>query len=150
MFKKKLTPWERGAMSRSGHELQYPSPNDKHNIYLTYAGDIRFGPVYFTMVINGSRMKNRYFGGEIFWSKDSEYFAAQEWLSVDEKKGPHTRLILFRPTNKQEANIAESNGGFLSALRFYPESVTYEEEKSGRRYLANVALEEIKLWQNYE
>jgi hypothetical protein len=146
MNKEKLSPWERGALSRSGNELHYQSPNRKIDLYLQYEGDIRFGPVYFSLIIGGVRIRNRFFGGEVFWSRDSKYFAAQEWLNTKEDLGPHTRLVLFNVESRQETTVAESAGGFVSALRFYPESFTYQEERGESRHLWNVSYDELENW----
>lgn len=142
----KLNPWERGALSSSGHELHYQSPNKKYDVYLKYEGDIRMGPCYFSMIIGGSRLRNRFFGGEIYWSDDSGLFAAQEWLTTDEKSGPNTNLILFNPLKKTQAVIDHCLGGFTSALRFYPESITFHRIVDGARQIKNVAYSEIQEW----
>ncbi|NJN36101.1 MAG: hypothetical protein HC794_02405 [Nitrospiraceae bacterium] len=142
----KLSAWERGSLSRSGNELHYPSPNRKTDVYLQYAGEVRFGPAYFNLIVGGTRIRDRLFGGEIFWSNDSKYFAVQEWLSTEESQGPHTRLVLFNAETRQESAVKECMGGFVSALRFYPESFTYQEERGPARHLWNAAYDELANW----
>jgi hypothetical protein len=78
MKREKLSAWERGALTISGDgdTLHYPSPNQKLDVFLEYAGEIRFGPCYFTLSLGDIVFRSRVFGGEVFWSEDSKYFAA--------------------------------------------------------------------------
>jgi hypothetical protein len=71
------------------------SPDHKHDAHFIYEGDIRFGPSYFKLEIDGKEIKGRIFGNVFCWSEDSRYLAVQEWLTLDYQHGPITRVVLI-------------------------------------------------------
>jgi hypothetical protein len=54
--------------------------------------------------------------------------------------------VLFDVEKHLETVIAEKQNGFISALRFYAESLTYQEQSGGARTLKNVSFGELLNW----
>ncbi|MFJ5379104.1 hypothetical protein ACIPSX_17325 [Pectobacterium sp. CHL-2024] len=55
------------------HKL--PSLDRQHTAMLIYAGEVRFGPSYFSLSIDGKALDNRVFGKDMLWSPDLRYLA---------------------------------------------------------------------------
>ena len=71
------------------------SPDGRYKAVLEYEGEVRFGPSYCRLELNGKPLSGRIFGEVLCWSDDSRYLALQEWLSTDYGKGPVTRVLLI-------------------------------------------------------
>ncbi|WP_253272487.1 hypothetical protein [Pectobacterium brasiliense] len=50
----------------------------QHTAMLICVGEIRFGPPYFSLSIDGSDLEGRIFGRKLLWSPDSRYLAVQD------------------------------------------------------------------------
>ncbi len=91
-----------------------------YHVELGYAGEVRFGPAYFTVALNGRRLRrwwfSRYFAGEYRWSSDWCYLALAEWLVRSEP--PRAELRIIDVTNRREVGFGRSLRGFLSPLRW--------------------------------
>lgn len=59
-----------------------PSPDSQHNASFFYGGDIRYGPSYFSLLLDGRSFGQRIFGDVYLWSPSSTLFAVQEWLTM--------------------------------------------------------------------
>ena len=79
-----------------------PSPNKKTTAEFQYAGEIRFGPGYFHLWINGLDFEDRVFGHPSAWSPDDRFIAVQEWHTTKESEGPLTSLVIFDLQEKKE------------------------------------------------
>lgn len=107
---------------------EFMSPNGSGTVTLTYEGEIRFGPPYFTLRINGKLLAERVFGEIVLWSPDSQYFAAQEWLTTSEADGPQTSLVCFQPAMGKQCNVSGMRGGFIKPKEFVGEKLIYSKE----------------------
>lgn len=107
---------------------EFTSPNGSDVITLTYEGEIRFGPPYFTLRINGRLLGERVFGEIVLWSPDSHYFAAQEWLTTSDADGPQTLLVCFQPATGRQCKISGLRGGFIKPKEFVGEKLIYSKE----------------------
>ncbi|MEQ9891907.1 hypothetical protein [Pectobacterium aroidearum] len=94
------------------HKL--PSFDRQHTAMLIYAGEIRFGPPYFSLSIDGNALEGRVFGKELLWSPDSRYLAVQEWLSTAERDGPQTALLCIDMLEERQCQISQAAGDFKS------------------------------------
>ena len=121
---------------------QRPSPDSRHTARWVYAGEVRFGPPYFLVEIDGRRLsgwlRRRVFGDPFLWSDDSRYLALQEWLNVAE--GPHTELRVVDVPAWREARVARYRGAFVEPVRFKEEVLEYAAAPYGSR--ARAAREE--------
>lgn len=59
------------------------SPDRKHVAVLTYINEIRYGPPYFSLSVDGISFGVRIFGDVYLWSGDSRFFAVQEWMTTN-------------------------------------------------------------------
>jgi len=91
------------------------SPDGGHVVHLEFEGEIRFGPVYFSITLDGRSLRPRIFGNSILWSPDSRYVAVQEWMTIDYKSGPKTKLVVIDVIRGSEADIVLVDGGFVEA-----------------------------------
>lgn len=107
---------------------EFTSPNGSGVVTLTYEGEIRFGPPYFALRINGKLLADRVFGESLVWSPDSQYFAAQEWLTISEADGPQTSLVCFQPTIEKQCKVSGIRGGFIKPKEFVGEKLIYLKE----------------------
>jgi hypothetical protein len=107
---------------------EFTSPNGSGVVTLTYVGEIRFGPPYFALRINGKLLAERVFGEVVVWSPDSQYFAAQEWLTTSEAEGPQTSLVCFQPTTGKQCKVSGIRGGFIKPKEFVGEKLIYSKE----------------------
>nr|WP_240349019.1 hypothetical protein [Pectobacterium versatile] len=78
-----------------------PSFDRQHTAMLICIGEIRFGPPYFSLSIDGKELEGRVFGKDMLWSPDSRYLAVQEWLSTAERDGPQTASVSVFMLNRQ-------------------------------------------------
>nr|WED68851.1 hypothetical protein PJ912_00385 [Pectobacterium colocasium] len=81
---------------------------------LICAGEIRFGPPYFSLSIDGKTLDDRVFGKDMLWSPDSRYLAVQEWLSTAERDGPQTALLCIDMLEERQCQISQATGDLSS------------------------------------
>ncbi|WP_240355714.1 hypothetical protein [Pectobacterium polaris] len=94
------------------HKL--PSFDRQHTAMLIYAGEIRFGPPYFSLSIDGKALDDRVFGKDMLWSPDSRYLAVQEWLSTAERDGPQTALLCIDVLEERQCQLSQIARDFKS------------------------------------
>jgi hypothetical protein len=124
------------------------SPNSNHSANLIYENEIRFGPAYCRLELNGQLLSNRLFGQKLKWSPCSTFLALEEWLTTDYIQGPKTRLFLV---NVEEYNYSEFrpiNKGFVKKVSFDNGNVKYVKEfpATGNSLEAEVEISKIKNW----
>jgi len=115
------------------------SPDGEHRAEFTYVTEIRFGPPYFTLAIDGRPLQNRVFGDQCVWSPDSRYVAVQEWDTTKEAEGPQTALVVFDVGQWRESRLAEATKGFVEPRRFDGDLLAYAEEYYADRIRAERA-----------
>lgn len=111
------------------HKLS--SFDQQHTAMLIYVGEIRFGPPYFSLSIDGNALEERVFGKELLWSPDSRYLAVQEWLSTAERDGPQTALLCIDVIEERQCQISQAAGGFIVPIRFEDDTLIYEKQYFG-------------------
>jgi hypothetical protein len=92
-----------------------------------YEDDIRWGPPYYRLRLDGRLLANRIFGRPLRWSPDSRYLATQEWLTTDEAKGPITRAVVFDVLERRWAALPATHEGFVERFDFAGTRVSYRE-----------------------
>ncbi|MEQ9842863.1 hypothetical protein [Pectobacterium brasiliense] len=107
------------------HKL--PSFDRQHTAMLIYAGEIRFGPPYFSLSIDGKALDDRVFGKDMLWSPDSRYLAVQEWLSTAERDGPQTALLCIDVLEERQCQVSQAAGGFIVPARVEDDKFFYEK-----------------------
>lgn len=86
-------------------------------------GEIPFGPEYYSLAVDGISFGERIFGYSCLWSPDSRFFAIQEWMTNDPKRGPQTRLLLIDVREKAEAAVCSAETGFVEPRTFSGEKI---------------------------
>ena len=124
------------------------SPDGKHKAELTYEGEMRFGPVYYSLAIDGATIRNRIFGEALKWSDDSRYLVTQEWLTTNYQHGPITRVALFDIEEKQVSEFRTVEQGFAENFHFEGNALVYEKHFPGKGLVREVEvnIEEITNW----
>lgn len=136
-----------------GSHIVDTSPDGIHRAVLTSLGEIRFGPNYFSLEVDGVAFGKRIFGEACLWSEDSKYLAVQEWETIKESEGPITRLLLLDVVSRMETAIARARKGFAVPLGFDGGRLTYKLEFYSRRGKTEeehvVDLVKVNRWQPY-
>ena len=126
----------------------FESPDGHWRAGLVLAGEIRFGPCYYALQLNGRTLADRIFGEPLVWSEDSRHLVVQEWLTIDYGTGPRTRAVLIRPQEGRCAALAVVEKGFADQFRFGADVLRYCEVLPGRgeAIQREVALSAVKPW----
>lgn len=135
-------------MERKDNIEAYKSPNKNHDFYFVREGEIRFGPSYYKIVLDGQTIEDRVFGLEFKWHPNSTFLALQEWLATDSEKGPITALTLIDLNLKKFTQISIANKGFIRPIKFGNNLIVFEKEYSaqGKIIEYEIELESIKDW----
>lgn len=128
----------------------YKSPGKVHGFDFIFEGEIRYGPTYYKLKLDGELINNRIFGFEFKWHPQSKYLALQEWVTTDYQKGPITALTIVDLKTRKFAKISKAEKGFIKPLKFENELIIFEKEylASGKRGEYEISLLEIQNWEN--
>ncbi len=111
-------------------DLREVAPDGKGIATLKYVSEAPFGPPYFQLLVNGTVLGNRVFGGVLLWSNDGNKLFAQEWRNT---QNAHTCLLCIDARTMHETVLAEARGGFLYPKAYVRGSLTYVETYYGRK-----------------
>ena len=123
-----------------------PSHDGAHCIEIEFADEIRFGPCYYSLTVDGMVLLGRNFGGAGIWSDDSRFFAIEEWLTTRESEGPRTRLVVFRFPERDELQTAVCERGFTKPLRFEKTCIVFVRQRRGVKHEFEIDLEGHETW----
>lgn len=126
----------------------YNSPNKLHKIALVYLSEIRFGPAYYSLQIDGQVIANRIFGDCFCWSSDSKYLAVQEWLTTDYGMGPITRVFILEIENKRFVGLKNLDKGFVQDFVFEGSTFVYKRDVKGIVGEVEVDIGTIDTWED--
>ncbi|MBL8830202.1 MAG: hypothetical protein JNM18_24710 [Planctomycetaceae bacterium] len=98
------------------------SLDGKHEVELSYTGEIPFGPPYFTLRIDSHSFGERIFGYGALWSPDSSILVVTEWHTLERGSGPITSLLLIRPDDWTYSQFPKLTKGFAIANYFVDRS----------------------------
>lgn len=101
------------------------------DIKLINVGEVRFGPSYHELIINGKLLKNRIFGDDLYWSEDKKFIIIQEWLTIDYSTGPITRPFIIDTINMKYSFLSEGKKGFSSNFRINKNVLLYTQVNRG-------------------
>ncbi len=94
------------------------SADGQHRAALHFEGEIRFGPEYFRLSVDGREVPHRIFGKPLCWSPDSRVVVAQEWLTTNYGEGPVTCAALVDVQAWAIARLEVAVKGFAEDFRF--------------------------------
>lgn len=131
-------------------DIVISSPNSVHKAKLKNIGEIRFGPPYYSLMVNKLFFDDHVFGDSCLWSPDSQYFAVQEWETTSEVRGPQTRLILIDVKQKRECILSRAEHGFIIPKRFEDQKLIYTKEYPEQGIVKEFEIEFLNLnrWKN--
>ena len=111
--------------------IESPSPATPHIARFALGGEIRFGPFYYELLVDGFSFGQRIFGEPHLWSATSPLLAVQEWYTTDYAEGPITGLVLIDAQSRREATLARATKRFLVPEAFSGQLLAYREEHAG-------------------
>jgi hypothetical protein len=100
--------------------------------HFAYSGEIRFGPSYFSLSVDGHSFPERIFGDVHLWSPSSTLLAVQEWLTIDYSEGPITALVLIDLARRCQASAAQVRKAFIVPVAFAESLVVYRADYGGQ------------------
>ncbi len=109
---------------------KYRSPDGENKLSFILYEEIRYGPSYYKLELNGKTIRNRIFGFVNLWNPESKYLALQEWLTIDYQEGPVTSLAIVDLKEMRIANISTLHKGFISPIKFEGDKIVYEKSYS--------------------
>jgi hypothetical protein len=121
-----------------------PSPDAQYTAHFICAGEIRFGPLYFSLSVDGYAFGQRIFGDAHLWSPSSNLLAVQEWLTVDYSEGPITALMLIDLNLGREATVARATKGFIVPEAFDGSLIMYREKYAAREVVQQFDLDAME------
>jgi len=127
------------------NEIDSTSPNGRHKARLYYKGEIRFGPAYFRLELDGKILSFRLFGEILCWSPDSRYLAAQEWLTTDEQVGPHTRVLLIDSEKNRYSEFEVVENGFAENFQFVGDTFVYRKHYYGNDQVTDAEVDVTRI-----
>src|SRR3954463_7003497 len=123
---------DRGDLSmRDAFNTDVPSPNAQHTARFIVAGEIRFGPLYYSLSVDDYSFGQRIFGDVQLWSRSSDFLAVQEWLTLDYSDGPITALVLIDVRLRRSVSLARATKRFLVPEAFEDPILVYRNENAG-------------------
>jgi len=133
-------------------DITSPSPDGQHTAHFAFSGEIRFGPPYYALSVDGISLDPRIFGSAHLWSPSSNLLAVQEWLTLDYSEGPITALVLIDVHRQQEITIARATKRFMVPDAFEGSIIVYREEHAGRVVVKRFNLDttDRQAWQTLD
>ena len=115
---------------------------------LKLAGEIRFGPQYFDLEINGKKIADYFYGFDRAEFENGRYLAIEEWLTTDYQKGPVTRVAIFDLDKGFVARLKVVEKGFVSEFRLNDGVFLYKKKfpAKGEAIETEVVWSAIKNW----
>lgn len=126
-----------------------PSPDTRHTARFVFSGEIRFGPSYFSLMVDSYSFGERIFGDAHRWSSSASLLAVQEWLTLDYAEGPITALVLIDLERGREATLARVTKGFVVPVTFTDLLLVYRADYGGQQGAQPVEVDatQIQDWQ---
>jgi hypothetical protein len=122
-----------------------PSPDAQHTTQLAYSGEIRYGPPYFSLSVDGYSFGQRIFGDAHLWSRSSTLLAVQEWLTLDYSEGPITALVILDLNHGREASVARAVKAFIVPTAFVGSSIVYRKDYAGQEGTERFEVDTTKI-----
>lgn len=124
------------------NDISLPSPDGKHYVLLKFEGEIRYGPTYNTVHVDGVQLAEVIAGDEVHWLS-KELVAIQEWMTTAERFGPNTCLLLIDVTKGMFHRAPVFQKGFVSGFKLVDDEIRYQKTRfgwSGQKEIEEVVL----------
>ena len=96
--------------------------------HLEFAGEIRFSPPYYDLVILGEKVPKYNYGFNRAELENGRYLAIEEWLTTDYQKGPITRVAIFDLEKGLVSRLKAVEKGFVSSFKLVNGVFSYRKE----------------------
>ena len=96
--------------------------------HLEFAGEIRFGPQYYDLIILGENVPKYNYGFNRAELVNGRYLAIEEWLTTDYQKGPITRVAIFDLEKGLVSRLKVVDKGFVSSFKLGNGVFSYRKE----------------------
>ncbi|MEL7063853.1 MAG: hypothetical protein AAFP00_08945, partial [Bacteroidota bacterium] len=128
------------------------SPGHIYGFDFIYAGEIRFGPPYYHMVLQGKFILDRIFGFEFKWDDQARYLALQEWLLGEASGQPLTALSIIDTTHQKISLATPWDRSLIFPIEFKEEILSYEKEyiQDDIRTQHQLCLTELTNWTDWK
>lgn len=128
---------------------EYLSPGKTHGFDFLYENEIRFGPAYFRVKLDGKVIVNKLFGDVFKWHPESKFLALQEWLTTDVRKGPFTALFIIDLEQRKFARVSKAEQGFIVPVKFENNIIVFNKEYygKGKTIECEIDLSKIEDWE---
>jgi hypothetical protein len=130
-------------------EIVRHSPERLHVVEYLLLGEVRYGPAYFSIRLDGRILADVVVGEEGLWLNDALY-AAQEWLTTEERFGPNTRVLLIDAARRVSSKFRVLEHGFVDSFGIQDGLIRYKKRKYSTRgesvIEAEVELKDIQNW----
>ena len=113
-------------------DITAPSPDARHTAHFAYSGEVRFGPPYFSLSVDGYSFGQRIFGDAHLWSPGSNLLAVQEWLTLDYSEGPITALVIIDLRLGREVSAVRAVKQFIVPTAFEGPICVYRKDYGGQ------------------
>ena len=130
---------------RDAWNITSPSPDAQHTARFICGGEIRFGPLYFSLLVDAYSFGQRIFGDAHLWSPSSNLLAVQEWLTLDYSEGPITALVIIDLVQQREASVERVTKGFVLPKAFNGPIIVYRKEFGGQEVDQNFDVDTTKI-----
>lgn len=94
-------------------------------------GEIRFGPPFYKLKIDGIEIADRIFGEVKYEENSGRYIVLQEWLSTDYAIGPQTRPFIITIRTKKYAVLSNGKAGFADDFKIDEDVLIYTQMNKG-------------------
>lgn len=132
------------------------SAGGDHTAQFLYASEIRFGPAYYMVELDGRLLRKHlfgkhYFGEACLWSADSRYLALSEWRSLSEARGLDTQLVVIDILAQHECATGRMRGGFAAPVRFEGSTLVYTRRSFDNELRAHVdtCIVDLAAWHDW-
>ncbi|MCG7563089.1 hypothetical protein [Pseudoalteromonas sp. McH1-42] len=127
-------------------DISQMTRKSKVQYQLNYKSEVKFGPAYYSLEIEGHKVPTFYYGFERSELLGGRYLAIQEWLTTDYRKGPKTRVAIFDLEKKLVSRLEIVEKGFVSDFRLTEKIFSYR-----RTYYANARVVDQEVdWDSIE
>ncbi|WP_010562051.1 hypothetical protein [Pseudoalteromonas spongiae] len=117
---------------------------------LNYESEIRFGPAYYSLEIDGKKVPNFVYGFTRSELQNGRYLAIEEWLTTDYRKGPITRVAIFDLENKLVSRLKTVEKGFVDCFKLDNNLFSYRKNYHAKGKVVELELDwdSVKEWSN--
>jgi hypothetical protein len=126
-------------------DIRSPSPDARHTALFAYAGEVRFGPPYFSLAVDGCSFGQRIFGDAQLWSPSSDLLAVQEWLTLDYSEGPITALVIVDLRLRREVSAERAVKQFIVPIAFKGQICVYRKDQGGQEGVERFEADTTKI-----